>query len=115
MCIEKLIGENGEKYDPMMGVVKIINEYLMGKEPTEEGLKEYLSNEYSFIQKSIKNDTNFNLSKTDLGYEVLLSKDGCKSGMFYQVTIAGRQQTYKTLYPSDMEGYGDIIYNAYKE
>ena len=113
MCIEFLSGD-GDAH-PMTKVSKVIFDYLSNSEPTEDGLRDYLADEYAAkrIQKCGCGDKDFKLTKTETGYQVVM---GSVNGMVYHISITDTEYSFELVPISKaIDGYYDMIYNEYKE
>lgn len=113
MCIEFLLNE-GETH-PMTYVSKAVFNYLSKPNPSEDGLRDYLAEEYEAnrIKKCGCGDKDFKLTKTSTGYEVTMNS---VSGMLYLITITDTEYGYELVpFSYGIEDYGEIKYNEYKE
>lgn len=113
MCIEFLM--SGGNTHPMTEVAKACFDYLSGEEPTEDGLKDYLADEYEAkrIQKCGCGDKDFILKKTETGYQITM---GSLNSMLYLITITNSEYSFEHVtFSEGIEDYDEIKYNEYKE
>ena len=114
MCIEFELDDSIIGH-PMNKVCKVIFNYLLKPDPTEEGLRDFLADEYAAkrIYKCGCGDKNFKLTKTETGYQVIM---GSVKGMVYDISITDTDYSFKLVPISKaIDGYYDMIYNEYKE
>lgn len=115
MCIE-FLSNNSEEYE-LKRISKKIYKYFKKHIPTEDELEKYLSKQYKAgnIVLNVDDDCNYKLSKVPEGYRILISKNGCQSGMRYDILITETDYRYKVVTISDDETYDDMIYIEFND